>query len=372
MFKNLLTATVFIAVTLAMIIVLTQSLRFLELVIQSGASAGAFLTLTALALPRFLEVILPIATMISVVFVYNKMTMDCELIVMRAMGASPFSMARPALILTALVTGFLFVVTLWAGPKSIAHLHHLSQVIKAQYSALLFQEGVFNAPIKGLTVFLRERGRDGALHGLVIHDSRAQNEPPATILAMRGVIVATPEGNQVVVYDGSRQALNPNTGALDRLNFERYTIDLPDNAGPIRQRWQEPDERTFWALLHPDPNSVRDQESRRDFWVELHRRIVTPLLVPAFVFMALVALLVGPVDRRGQGKRIAMAIIGVMVVQGLYIAAYNMARQSDAGMALMYLLVLVPLMGGAFVLSPAAEKLRRFWLYRRHVSGEVE
>lgn len=370
MFKNLLVATVFIAVTLALIILLTQSLRFLELVIQSEASAGAFLTLTLLALPRFFEIILPIALMISTIFVYNKMTMDSELIVMRATGASPLRMARPALVLTALLTLLLLFITLWAGPKSMAQMQRLSQVIKAQYSTLLFQEGVFNAPIKGLTVFLRERARDGELHGLIIHDSRPENATPVTILAMRGVVVATPEGNQVVVYDGSRQALNPNTGALDRLNFERYTIALPDNAGPITQRWQEPNERTFLELFHPDPNNARDQESRRDFWIEAHRRIVTPLLAPAFVLMALMALLIGPVDRRGQGKRIALAVMGGVVIQSLYIGAYNMARHSNAGMVLMYLLVFVPLVAGGFVLSPAAEKFRQLWFYRRRLSGE--
>ena len=52
-FKNLLIATVFVAVTLAVVIFLTQSLRFLELVIESGASSSAFWVLTMLALPRF-------------------------------------------------------------------------------------------------------------------------------------------------------------------------------------------------------------------------------------------------------------------------------------------------------------------------------
>lgn len=54
-FRTLLIATVFIAVALAALILLTQSLRFLELVIHAGASGMAFVTLTLLALPRFLK-----------------------------------------------------------------------------------------------------------------------------------------------------------------------------------------------------------------------------------------------------------------------------------------------------------------------------
>jgi lipopolysaccharide export system permease protein len=79
-FKNLFLATVFIAVTLAAVIFLTQSLRFLELVINSGASGGAFWMLTMLALPRFFEIILPIALMAGIIFTYNRMTADSELV----------------------------------------------------------------------------------------------------------------------------------------------------------------------------------------------------------------------------------------------------------------------------------------------------
>ena len=51
--KHLLLATVFTAVSLAMVIMLTQSLRFLELIINSGASSFSFFALTFLAMPRF-------------------------------------------------------------------------------------------------------------------------------------------------------------------------------------------------------------------------------------------------------------------------------------------------------------------------------
>ena len=94
-FKNLVIATVFIAVTLAAVIFLTQSLRFLELVIESGASSGSFWVLTLLALPRFFEIILPLSLMAAVLFLYSRMTSDSELIVVRSVGYAPSTLARP-------------------------------------------------------------------------------------------------------------------------------------------------------------------------------------------------------------------------------------------------------------------------------------
>jgi lipopolysaccharide export system permease protein len=367
LFKNLLLATVFVTITLAAIILLTQSLRFLELVMDSGASSTMFWFLTFLALPRFFEVILPIALMAAVVFVYNKMTIDSELVVMRTVGFSPMVLARPAFVMAGISTVFLFLMTTWLAPLSLANMQHMRQVVKAQYSSLLFREGVFNSVAPGLTVFVRQRTPSGELKGMMIHDSRDKKLSPVTITAKRGVLVITEEGQQVVVFDGLRQNINEKTKTLNRLNFDRYTIDLPDGTGPVRQRWKEPDERTFFELLSPDEKSIRDQESIRDFIVEAHRRIVSPLLAFSFTVLALVCLLLGPVDRKGHSIRIVFVILGVIIMQGLYLAAFNLSRQSDLGLIGMYIIVLAPLFVGLFLLSSYSEGLRRRVLFGKRV-----
>lgn len=365
LFKNLFIGTLFIAVTLAAVILLTQSLRFLELVIDSGASGISFWFLTMLALPRFFEIILPISLMASTVFIYNKMTIDSEIVVMRSVGASPLLLARPAIILSIYTTILLLVMTTWLAPLSLASMHHMRQVIKAQYSSLLFREGVFNEVGSGLTIYVRDRDVNGEMRGVMIHDSRDNKKHPVTILAKRGMLVSTDGGQQVLVYDGSRQSYNNNKKILSRLEFDRYSIDLPDGSGAVRQRWREPDERTILELLNPDPNNKRDVKSQRDFNVEIHRRIVSPLLAPAFVFMALAMLLIGPVERRGQGKKIAMIIVGSVLIQGFYLGAFSFARNSDLGLVLMYILTLTPIAGGAFILSSYGENIRHKILYSR-------
>jgi lipopolysaccharide export system permease protein len=358
LFRNVALATVFVAATLAAVILLTQSLRFLELVLESGASGRSFWMLTLLALPRFFEIILPIALMAAIVFVYNKMTMDSELVVMRALGRAPMRLARPAIMLSVAVAGFLLVMTTWVAPLSLTSMQQMRQVIKAQYSTLLFRPGVFTNVVPGLTVYVRERSAAGELRGLMIHDSRAETDVPVTILAKRGAIQLTADGQQVLVYDGSRQDMNPENGILNRLDFERYTIDLPDSSGPVRQRWREPEERTLWELFNPDMANQRDVESRREFGVEIHRRLVAPLMAPALAVMALAFLLVGPVDRRGQGWRIMLATGGAVLVQGLYLGAFSLAQDGIAGLFLMYALVLGPLVAGGFMLSGRSENLR--------------
>lgn len=348
-FRNVLIATVFITLVLAVLILLTQSLRFLELVINSGASGLSFWILTILTLPKFLEVIMPLGLMAAVLFVYNRLTMDSELVVLRALGFSPLRLARPALVLGSVLAITLFFVMGWLAPITNAALQKMRVEIKAEMSTLLFREGVFNQAGKGLMVYVRDRTRKGELEGLLIYDARDPKQSPATIIANRGVVVSTDEGQQVLVYDGSRQDFDKRQQVLKRLDFSQYTIDLPE-PGPARIRWAEPDERTINQLLAPDLTDDTDRLHRKDFVLELNKRFLTPFLVLTFTIISLCALLLGPLDRRGQSKRIIGAVGVVVTIQALYLSSYNLAKVADIGLPIMYLIVFGPLIAGFFLL----------------------
>ena len=103
-FRQLLFALVAVTSGLTALIWLTQSLRFVELVVNHGLSFAVFLRLTGLLIPSFVAVILPITTFVVVQFVYQRLAGDRELTVMRAAGLSPFALARPAIALAVLAT----------------------------------------------------------------------------------------------------------------------------------------------------------------------------------------------------------------------------------------------------------------------------
>jgi lipopolysaccharide export system permease protein len=316
-----------------------------------------------MALPRFFEIILPIAAMISCLFVYNKLASDSEVVVMRAAGLSPMALAKPALSLALIVSIILLFITTWLAPTSLSNMQQMRQVIKAQYSTLLLREGVFNQIGDELTVYVHNKNSDGELEGLVIHDSRKELEAPVTILAKKGVILISEEGQQVLVYNGSRQDFVSGTGAINRLDFDRYSIDLPEGKD-VGLRWKEPDERTFIELLNPDETLKRDRDSQYEFWAEAHRRIISPFLSVSFTLIVLSFLLLGPINRRGQGMRVTIAAIFVVVLQALFLVSVNKSADTIISLVAMYVLVIAPIIAGLFLLSPLSEKSRHKWFYR--------
>ena len=363
--RQILIATIFVAVILSAIVLLTQSLRFLELVINAGASGLSFWLLTILALPRFLEIVVPIGLMAGILFVYNRLILDSELIAMKGLGFTPLTLARPALLIGAGLALFLFIAMAFIVPYSNAHLQEKRYELRAALSTILFREGVFNQAGKGLMVYVRARDADGTLHGLIVHDGRGRldnpsdnkEQTPSTIIATKGVLVATDTGQQVIVYNGSRQDFDESNKILRTLNFDQYTIDLPAATEPLSLRWREPDERTLSELLRPNLNDVIDVERRDDFLLEIHKRISTPFLVLSYAVVGLYFLLLGSIDRRGMSLKIVQAVGVMVLIQILYMTAYNLSKTTQLLTPLMYVVSILPACLGCLALwQPPVKK----------------
>ena len=335
-YRSLFIATFFVSFILIAITMLTQSLRFLELIVESGASTRSFWILTFLSLPRFFEVIIPLSLATAVLFVFNKLNTDSELAVLKATGQSFFQITRPVIYVSLIITVFLMAMSTWFAPVSLSKLQFMKQIVRAEFSTLLFREGVFNNIGKGLTVYIRNKTGEGEFEGLIIQDERDDAAPVRTVFAKRGVLVENKGGQEIVVFNGARHDFNTQEQKLNRLNFERYTISLPEDETTPTRRWREPDERTFFELLRPDAEVRADAEKLREFRIEAHKRILGPLLAPVYCLVAVCFLLLGAYKRQGKLMAIMGAAVTLIILQALYIAAMNAATKSDLGLYLAY------------------------------------
>ena len=356
--RQLFDATVFVTIALACAIWLTQSLRFVELIINRGLSLGAFAYLTMLLLPTFLTVILPIATFSAILFVYNKLTIDSELVVLRAAGVSQGALAKPALLLAVLVALICASLNAYFLPASYRQFKDLEFTIRNDYSAILLQEGVFNTLTDGLTVYVRARESSGELLGVLVHDNR-QPSKPVTIMAERGALVASESGPRVVMFKGNRQEIERASGELSLLYFDRYIFDLGQFTDEIEERWREPRERYLHELFFPDYSSQGDAYYADKLIAEGHQRLANSLMVLAFAFVGLAALLSGQFDRRGQLRRILVAAGLVVVIQSAGLGLHNLTARLPAVAPLIYINVLLPILISAIVLGRRPRRRRR-------------
>ena len=342
-------ATVFATVCMTIAVWLTQSLRLVELIVNRGLPLHTFGYLVLLWLPTFLAWILPFGLFIAVMFIYYRLMTDSELVVMRTAGLSHASLGWPALFLALLLTGLNYVLYLYMVPTSFRQFKDLQFTIRNDYSAVLLEEGVFNTPAKGLTVYLRSRHPNGEMLGILVHDNR-DPERPITMMAERGALVSGEEGPRVVMFNGNRQLVQPETGNLSLIYFDRATIDIGKIREPLEQRWREPRERYLPELLWPD-DSPGDQYYAKSLIAAGHQSLVAPFYVLAFAFIGLASLLGGEFNRRGQTRRVLIAIAFVILVQVAGLGLHQLASKVPAVIPLMYANAILPCLIAMFVLG---------------------
>mgnify|MGYP005845441495 CR=1 FL=1 len=350
LFRQLAIALLAVTVGLAALVWLTQSLRFIELVLDRGLSLVVFVKLTSLMLPSFFAVILPITTFVVVLFVYVRLAGDRELVVMRAAGLSQWRLARPALLLATIATGLCVLLNLWLVPVSHTAFRQWQFEIRNQLVGVLLQEGVFSQVGNDLTVYARYRDPDGTLRGILVHDQRERGAP-VTILAEAGRITQSASGPRVTLINGVRQQLErapPNAAPgtppvrLNTLSFSENSIDLARAGRGEESRTRDSRERSIAELLHPDPaEGLRDREIRR-YYAEAHQRLSSPITVLSFALVGLAVALTGEFRRHGGGLRIAVGIAIVVGLLAVGLTAGNLAARDNAWVPLVWVQAVLP------------------------------
>lgn len=332
---QLASTTLFVAAGLTCVIWLTQSLRFVDLIVNRGLDMLAFIYLTTMMLPSLLGFLLPVALAISTLYTYHKLLADSELVVLKSAGLSRWQLAKPAVVFSAAIVLLGYLISLYLLPVSYRQYKDMQDFARDNYAALLLQEGVFNNPVNGLTVFIRERNSDGTLRGILVHDNRDPSAP-VTMMAEEGQLIKTPQGPSFILKDGNRQEIDHENEQLSFLAFEDYVLDISLFTTQQRKRVRDEKERFLGELFYPEKgvNAVR----RAEFRAEAHQRLTWPLQNMVLTLFVLAVLLGGQFNRRGNWKRYTVMLVSVGVLLAGAVAISNIVVKYPPALVLMYAL----------------------------------
>ncbi|MCZ6844281.1 MAG: LPS export ABC transporter permease LptF, partial [Alphaproteobacteria bacterium] len=347
-FRQLVIAALFVAVALTLIVSLFGSLRLVDFIINRGLPISVLFELIAFRVPGFLTIVLPVATIAAILAVYNKLLNDSELVVMRASGVSHLSVAAPGIVLALCVMAISFPLYLYVSPLMYSNFKAQQFSYRNAFGSILLQEGQFNTPSDHFTVYIRKREGPGELLGIFAHDARNPDKP-VTYLAERGTATQTDQGMRVVMFNGSQQLIDRETGRLTLFYFDQYSLDIGFLNQTNEVRWIEPQERFLGGLFRPD-DSANDRFYATQLIAEGHRRISAPLYILAYALVGLAALLIGDFNRRGQTGRILAAISAIVILQLVGLSLFSLSRKTLAIVPLTYALPIVTAAVMAYVL----------------------
>jgi lipopolysaccharide export system permease protein len=370
---------------LSSVIWLSQSLRLLDLVINRGQSAPTFFYLTLLMLPSLLVVVLPIAFFAGTLYGLHRLNADSELTVMSAAGFSRSQLLAPVLVAAAVVTAATYACSLYIMPFCQRLMKDKEIDIRGDIGAAILNEGQFNTPAPGLTIFMRELAPDGELRGVLVHDERDRLRP-TTYLAESGVVAQTAAGARLIMVDGTIEqgtvqgacrhgpAL-PRKGkeslpkcdtasgfappSLSVLKFKRYVFDLDQFNGRRQDEELRTSERYLSELLWPVSSGPLKPQARNIYFAEANNRLAAPLYCPAFALIAFAAVTLGRHARGAYALRLAAASIGAATLR---IGGYGIQGIAARNPIFCVLFYLIPLAAGAAALADIQGfNIRRFF-----------
>ncbi len=341
LFRQLAIAFAFATGAVTFVVLFTQSFRLLSLVIENSSTMLIFLRLLGLSALTFLPLIMPLGLGAAVVFIYNKLATDSELIVMRSAGISPLHLVEPALILAAGVTVFCGILTLWITPIANRALVSLQYEMRDSYAVFLSHPGSFNDLSEGLTFYANKRGPNESLQGILIHDVR-QRDRTVTTMAATGQVVESDGQAHMVIFNGRRQEFDRSTGKLSELLFDQYVLDLDALRNTASRRFPDPRELSVAEVFNPSEELIRARGPLSRFRAELHARLTTPFLSFSYAFIALAAILAGAFNRRGMAGRILLAATGIIVTQAAFMTMNGFVARDSRLAIILYVIAVLP------------------------------
>ncbi len=342
--------------------------QYIYALIDAGAPAATFVHMMVLLAPMLLLLVLPVALFIAVVVVYAEMSGDNEIVALGASGMSHASLALPAAAVAVIATAICYAMSLYYLPLGFKRFKDIEFVLSAGLAGSLLREGTFNSLGRDVTIYARERGPDGVLHGVLVQDDR-DPEKSITLIAKRASLSQAGDRFGVIVEAGNVQEFDRASKQLRVAYFDRYTLSLDAKAlfGGRAARRRGIGERHLVELLRPRLESVRDRHLAGEMRAEGHQRLAAPLLNLSFAAIALAVLFGGEYQRRGRVPRIALGGALVVAIETAHLGVTSLATDAPAFLPLIYLNAVAPGLIAGYLLwagdrrAPGRGRLRRRW-----------
>jgi lipopolysaccharide export system permease protein len=349
-FRTTFAAFVVILVSLTAVIWVTQALHDIDLMTSQGQSILVFVGITGMIIPLLVLVIAPIALLIAIAHVLNKMSTDSEIIVMNAAGMSPWVLFRAFLSVAVAVSLMVAVISAYFAPKGLRMLRDWLTEVRANVVSNLVQPGRFVTIDNGITMRIRERRSNGQLVGIFLDDQRDPLQR-VTVIADVGELLDNANGTFLVLQNGTVQRFEAKSRDPTIVVFDRYAFDLSTLVPGQKAVKYSIRERYLWQLLFPDPKDPLYVEQPKQFRAEMHDRLIAPIYPLAFAVIAFAYLGAPRTNRQSRTISILGAVGGVALLRLAGFVSTVFGATVPWMLSLQYVALLLAFGGGLFVIN---------------------
>ena len=308
------------------ILLLFQTLRLTEFMLIHGVSGLTVLEILTHLSMSFLPIILPMSLLFSVLMTYGRLNQESELVAMKTLGLSSWTLAFPGFLMAFLCFVLSAYTSFELGPKGNRKFEVMINDLGQQRVGLSLREGVFSSGYFDLVIYANKiDSKSDEMSDVFIYDER-NPDAPLTIIARKGKIIQkkTPQGNAALLRLEGGNIHKTNNVVYTKVDFDTYDINLFDPYELSEKKKSLPS-----YTLSDIQTDLASNEITPDFktklQIEFHRRWA--LSVACFVF-ALLGYILGSQGHRRSAKSGGFVIcLGIILSYWiLYVAAEAVAK----------------------------------------------
>jgi lipopolysaccharide export system permease protein len=314
--KSLLYPVISVVTILSVIILVTQSLKYIDLVATHGINIEDFIQISFFLIPSLLFIIMPICLFIAIIYGLNKLNSHRELGIFSGVGLDNLQIAKPAIKIAVCAAILHYCISLYLMPIINNKFKNLTADLKSNYVSLFLQEKVFNHPTQYITFYINKKLGANQFEQILYQDERGEN--PVTIIAKRANLMQ--QGNKIYLKleNGSRQSFN-NKKEFSVLYFDDLLLQIDFSKNSYFSRPRTIQEKHIIELIFPTDNP--ENKIRTKMLAEAEHRLIWPLYNIILTIIAINIFLKGEYKRSGKTYRIflfsSMAAFIVIIHHGL-------------------------------------------------------
>jgi lipopolysaccharide export system permease protein len=306
------------------VLLMGRILQLTELFVNKGIALLDILRFLYYLLPSFLVLTIPMATLLSVLLTFNRLSGDNEITALKASGVSLYQMTPPVLIFAFLAYAASTALSLYALPKANYASRSLLYHIASSKAHVGVRDRVFNDDFEGLVLYIeRVIPKTFQWENVFIADSRNPSEVN-TIIARQGEIRTDPQRLTVTLHleNGAIHKLGRQPEVYQKIDFNAYDLRLSLKTGlKDKQNGEKHPADMSLKELIDTIQALRSKKADSNFqWIKIHEKFSIPFACLVFSILGIPLGLQSQTARAGKSIGFAWSI-GVLLVYYLLTSA---------------------------------------------------
>jgi len=312
LFKEMIPPFVINLLFFTFVFLLTRILDITNMIVNYRVSLSAVSLMLLYSIPHFLEFVIPMSVMMSVLLTFLRMSGDNEMVALKAGGISVYELL-PSVFLFCLIGCFLTgFMTIYGKPWGRMSFKTLTYEVIASNIDIGLKERTFNDKFKDVMLYMNRIDlKNNLLIDVFIEDQRAKNVV-STVVAPTGKLLSEPDNLvfHLQLYDGSINQVDLKNRSVHSISFDTYDIslDLKKDVSAAKSRQKDEKEMSLFELFHYLKASVAKNSQYYSALIEFHKKFSISFACFALGFLAVPLGIQSESTRRSSGLGLGLIL----------------------------------------------------------------